>query len=99
MSFLKASKLLPSESLEKIIGCIVVTMWFTTAVKEHNATVKAGQRAFVDCFKVYCIGRVFVTEQHGVTLVFANIYNLLNLFRSIGSGYIVTLQGDVTHNA
>ena len=74
-------------------------MWFTTAVKEHNATVKAGQRAFVDCFKVYCIGRVFVTEQHGVTLVFANIYNLLNLFRSIGSGYIVTLQGDVTHNA
>ena len=26
-------------------------------------------------------------------------YNLLNLFRSIGSGYNVTLQGDVTHKA
>ena len=74
-------------------------LWFSTAVKEHKAAVKAGQRACVDCFKVYCIGRVFVAEQRGVTLVFANIYNLLNLFRSIGSGYNVTLQGDVTHKA
>ena len=64
-----------------------------------STNVKAVQRACVDCFKVSCIGRVIVTEQRGVTLVFANIYNLLNLFRSIGSGYNVILQGDVTHKA
>ena len=44
-------------------------LWFTTAVKEHKAAVKAGQRACVACFKVYCISSVFVTEQRGVTLV------------------------------
>ena len=73
-------------------------LWFSTAVKQHKAAVKAGQRGCVDCFKVYCIGDVFVAEQRGVTLVFANIYNMLTQFRSIGSDYNVTLQGDVTHN-
>ena len=73
-------------------------LWFTTAVKKHKAAVKAAQRACVDCFKVYCTDRVFVADQRGrrgVTLVFANIYNSLNLFRSISSGYNVTLQGDI----
>ena len=44
-----------------------------------------------------CIGSVFVTEERGVTLVFANICNWLNLFRSICSCYNVTLQSDVTY--
>ena len=70
-------------------------LWFSTAVKQHKAAVKAGQQGCVNCFKVYCLGSVFVAEQLGFTLVFANIYNLLNLFRSIGSCYNVTLQDDV----
>ena len=68
-------------------------------MKQHKTVVKAGQQGFVNCFKVYCLGSVLVAEQRGVTLVFANICNLLNLFRSIGSCYNVTLQGDVTHKA
>ena len=66
---------------------------------------QTGQRTSVvgvDCYKFYCIGRVFaVAEERSVNLFFANIYNLLNLFPPIsnGSGYNARVQGDVTHKA
>ena len=48
-------------------------LWFTTALKQHKAAIKAGHRAYVSCLKVYCIGSAFVAEQRGVAVVFANI--------------------------
>ena len=36
------------------------------------------------------------TEDRTVFITFANVWNLLNLFRAIVSGYLVQLQGDVT---
>ena len=53
-----------------------------TAVKQHKAAVKAGQRACFDCFNVYSISRVFVAEQGGVTLVLVVWMYLVRLVSS-----------------
>ena len=38
-------------------------------------------------------------EDRTVFLTFANVWNLLNIFRAVGSGYAVQLHGDVTFKA
>ena len=45
-----------------------------TAVKKNCCALRNDQPgACVDSFKVYCIGRIFIAEERGVTLIFANI--------------------------
>ena len=38
-------------------------------------------------------------EDRTVLLTFANVWNLLNMIRAVGSGYSVQLHGDVTFKA
>ena len=56
-------------------------IWFKTALDQHNA----GQ--CMDLFKVYCIGRQFMTEDRAVMISFSSVWNLLNFWRSVASGY------------
>ena len=48
---------------------------------------------------MYVIGRQILASDRTVFLTFANPFDLLNLFRSVASGYDVQLQGDVTAKA
>ena len=57
----------------------------------------AGER--LDVFKVYIAGRQIMEEDSKVFLTFANVWNLLNIFRAVGSGYAVQLHGDVIFKA
>ena len=53
----------------------------------------------LDVFKVYIVGRQVMEEDRTVFLTFANVWNLLNIFGAVGSGYAVQLHGDVTFKA
>ena len=70
------------------------TLWFGKALEQH----KAGN-CIPDVHKVYVIGRQILASDRTVFLTFANPFDLLNLFRSVASGYDVQLQGDVTAKA
>ena len=66
-------------------------IWFKTALDQHNA----GQ--CMDLFKVYCIGRQFMTEDRAVMISFSSVWNLLNFWRSVASCYNTQIVMDVTH--
>ena len=55
-------------------------------------------RVCLDMFKVYIrvVGRQIIEEDRSVFLTYANVWNLLNIFRAVGSEYAVQLLGDVT---
>ena len=53
----------------------------------------------LDIHKVYIIGRQILESDQTVFLTFANGWMLLNMFRSIASGYATPLCGDVTSKA
>ena len=53
----------------------------------------------LDLHKVYIIGRQILASDRTVFLTFANAFDLLNLFRSVASGYDTQLCGDVTPKA
>ena len=66
-------------------------IWFKTALDQHNA----GQ--CMDLFKVYCIGRQFMTKDSAVMISFSSVWNLLNFWRSVSSCYNTQIVMDVTH--
>ena len=53
----------------------------------------------LDLHKVYIIGRQILASDRTVFLTFANAFDLLNLFRSVASGYDTHLCGNVTSKA
>ena len=53
----------------------------------------------MDMFKVYIMGRQIMEEDRMVFPTFATVWNLLNIFRAVGSGHAVQLHGDVTFKA
>ena len=74
-------------------------IWITDARDAHKEGVKNNQPACIPLHKVFCIGRAFNSDETYTMLAFATPWNLLNYFRSIGSGYPGMLQGDVTGKA
>ena len=69
------------------------SLWFGNALDQH----KAGN--CLDVHKVYIIGRQILAADRTVFFTFANVFDLLNLFRSVASGYDTQLCGDVTAKA
>ena len=51
----------------------------------------------MDLFKVYCIGRQFMTEDSAVMISFSSVWNLLYFWRSVSSDYSTQIVMDVTH--
>ena len=68
-------------------------MWFGDAISNHVAC------QCIDPFKVYIIGRHIMASNRTVFLTFSNLWKLLNIFRSLASGFDVQLLGDVTAKA
>ena len=66
-----------------------VRMVFGDAVRKHN------EGECLDVFKVYIVGRQILEEDRTVFLTFANVWDLLNIFRAVGSGYAVQLHGEL----
>ena len=52
-------------------------LWFGDAVRKHNVG------KCLDVFKVYIVGRQIMEEDRTVFLTFANVWNLLNIFRAV----------------
>ena len=48
---------------------------------------------------LFRVGRQILEEDRTVFITFANVWDLLNIFRAVGSGYAVQLHGDVTSMA
>ena len=83
-------------TIDNTIGCLAAlseSLWFGTAVQAHV------QGQCLDLHKVYIIGRQILASDRTVFLTFANTFDLLNLFRSVASGYNTQLCGDVTSKA
>ena len=68
-------------------------LWIERALTAH----KDGQ--CIDLHKVFVIGRQTIQRDKFAFLCFSNVWNLLNMYRAIASGYSVTLQTDVTSKA
>ena len=64
---------------------------FKTALDQHNAG------KCMDLFRVYCIGQQFMMEDRAVMISFSNVWNLLNFWKSVSSGYDTQIVMDVTH--
>ena len=71
-------------------SCLSDKIWFKTALDQHDA----GQ--CMDLFKVYCIGRQFMTKDSAVMISFSSVWNLLNFWRSVSSGYNTQIVHPVT---
>ena len=69
-------------------------LWLLPALKAHDKEGKC-----IDLHKVYIIGRHMSVRDKFAFLCFSNVWNLLNMYRAIASGYSVTLQTDVTSTA
>ena len=69
-------------------------IWIVDALEDHKQGVRC-----LDLFKVYCIGKQIMGSDRTVFLTFATGYNILNLWRAVGTGYDVQLHGDVTGKA
>ena len=85
-------------TIDNTIGSLAAlseTLWSGTAVKAHTR----GQ--CLDLHKVFIIGCQILASDLTVFLTFANTFDLLNIFRSVASGYDTQLCGDrdVTSNA
>ena len=88
--------LLEGVSVDNTVGSLAKlsdAVWFGDAVRKHTA----GE--CLDVFKVYIVGQQIMEEDRMVFLTFANVWNLLNIFRAVGSGYAVQLHGDVKFKA
>jgi hypothetical protein len=48
-------------------------------------------------FKTYVIGIQILDSDRPVFLTFANLFDILNLWRATGTGFGVQLQGDSRH--
>ena len=66
-------------------------IWFENALDQRNAG------KCMDLFRVYCIGRQFMTEGCAVIITFFFVWNLLNFWRSVSSGYKTQIAMDVTY--
>ena len=64
------------------------SLWFGNALDQH----KAGN--CLDVHKVYIIGHQILAADRTVLITFANVFDLLNLFRSVASGYDTQLCCD-----
>ena len=69
-------------------------IWFGDAVKQHQR----GHQC-IDLFKSYIIGKQIMDNDRTVFLTFSNVWDLLNFWRAVGTGYDVQLFGDVTGKA
>ena len=56
-------------------------MWMLNALDKH----KRGE--CMDLHKVFIIGRQAVAREKFAMFTFSNVWNLLNIYRAIGSGY------------
>jgi hypothetical protein len=68
-------------------------LWIGEALSKH----KRGQ--CMDLFKVYIIGKQIMESDRAAFLTFANVWDLLNFWRAVATGFDVQLQGDVTAKA
>ena len=69
-------------------------LWLLPALKAHDH-----EGLCIDLHKVYIIGRHTSVRDKFAFMCFSNVWNLLNMYRAIASGYSVTLQTDVTSKA
>jgi hypothetical protein len=69
-------------------------LWVGDAITKH----KEGERC-LELFKVYCIGKQTMSSDRTVFLTFTTVWNLLNFWRSVGTGFDVQLHGDVAATA
>ena len=74
-------------------------IYMKNALQAHIAGVSGGPPDCIDCFRVFCIGKTFVGVERCAMLAFSNVWNLLNMIRSVASGFSVMLHGDVTSKA
>ena len=68
-------------------------LWLGNGMNKHIA------RNVLTFSKEYIVRQQIMEEDRTVFLTFANVWNLLNIFRAVGSGYAVQLQGDLTYKA
>ena len=68
-------------------------LWIVDALRKHR------EGECIDLHKVFIIGRQAVARERYAMFTFSNVWNLLNMYRAIASGYSVTLQTDVTSKA
>ena len=68
-------------------------IWFGDAIERH----KSGE--CLDIFKIYIIRRQIMDRDRTVFLTFSNVWNILNFWRAVATGYDVQLHGDVTSKA
>jgi len=76
------------------LSLLAYALWIVNAMTAHRKDGKC-----IDLFKVYVIGRQILESDRTVFLTFANVWNLLNFWRAVASGYDVQLFGDVTSKA
>ena len=66
-------------------------LWICVAIHEHEVEGRC-----MDLFKTYVIGKQILDQDRTVFLTFANLFDVLNLWRACGTGFSVQLQGDCT---
>ena len=69
-------------------------IWIVEAIYEHEVQGKC-----MPLFKTYVIGKQILDQDSTVFLTFSNIFDILNFWRAVGTGYDVQLFGDVTSKA
>jgi hypothetical protein len=69
-------------------------LWICAAIREHEVEGQC-----MDLFKTYVIGKQILDADSTIFLTFANLFNILNLWRATGTGFSVHLQGDCTGRA
>ena len=69
-------------------------VWLGTAVSKHQSGTKC-----IELHQVYVIGRQFDAADRMVMISVATPFSLMNIFRAVGTGYSVMIQGDVTGKA
>ena len=73
-------------SLQRLADMI----WFGDALKNYR------EGECLDLFKVYCIGKQFMDWDRNIMISFSNVWDLLNFWRSLASGYNLQNVCDVT---
>ena len=70
-------------------------------VQQHIAGVESSAPPCIDCFKKFCISKVFIGSKHCAMLALSNAFDLLrlNIVRCVAGGCSTMLRGDVTSKA
>ena len=73
------------DSLVRSMQELSQKLWVIPVLKAHD-----DERLCIDLHKVYIIGRHTSVRDKYAFLCFSNVWNLLNMYRAIASGYSVT---------